>query len=391
MLRVAVPHTLFTAAKRAVAPVRLMATFVCLTLGFEPALAQSEAKPPAGPPAALVRVDAVREEPMVQTVPVIGRLVARQAGNVAARIAGPVESFSVEVGDRVAKGDVIAVLNPDTMAVRKTLAEGGVEEAQADLATAQAEATLAEQELDRLEGLRKTVAFPQGRFDDARQRVVVAKARVTKAKVAIVARKANLRLADLNMYYSRILAPYDGVITRRLTEMGSYVRAGDSVVQMVGDRSLEIEADVPSNRLSGLKKGTVVQVVLDDGRRFDAGVRAALPSENPLTRTRAVRLVPDFGTELQGLADGQSVTVAVPVGAQRDAVTVHKDAIIKKVSGSVVFVVVDGKANIRPIRLGEATGARVEVIDGLKVGENVVVRGNERLQPGAAVRVDGGS
>ncbi len=389
MSRVAVPRTLFTALNRAVVPVWLTAAILCMNLGAT--LGPVSAFAQSGPPASLVRVDSVRVEPLVQTVPVIGRLVARQTGNVAARIAGPVESFSVEVGDRVAKGDVIAVLTPDTMAVQKTLAEGGVREAEADLETARAEAALAGQALDRLEGLRKTVAFPQGRFDDARQQLVVAKARVAKAEVAIVARKASLRLADLNMYYSRILAPYDGVVIRRLTEMGAYVRAGDSVVQLVGDRTLEVEADVPSNRLSGLKSGVVVKTVLDDGRRFDAAVRAALPSENPLTRTRVVRFVPEFADDIEGLADGQSVTVAVPVGARRDAVTVHKDAIIKKVTGSVVFVVVDGKAQIRPIRLGEATGARVEVLDGLKAGESVVVRGNERLRPGAAVRIDGGS
>ena len=75
----------------------------------------------------------------------------------------------------------------------------------------------------------------------------------------------------------------------------------------------------------------------------------------------------------------------------RQVVTVHKDAIIKRGGGSVVYVVTDDKAQPRRIQIGEAAGPRVEVLDGLSVGENVVVRGNERLRPGAPVTIRKGS
>ncbi len=357
----------------------------CVVVPSFAALAQS------GPPASLVRVDAVRVEPLIQTVPVIGRLVARKTGEVAARIAGSVAEFRVEVGDRVQKGDVIALLDPETLKAQKLLSASALAEAKADLVTAQAEVTLARQEVDRLEGLRKSVAFPQGRYDDARQRVTVAEAKVAKARATVGAREASLDLADLNLRYSRITAPYSGMVVRRLTEVGAYARAGDAVVRLIGDKALEAEADVPSARLAGLPPGAVVGITLDSGRRLKATVRAVLPSENPLTRTRIVRFVPDFGTDTDGLADAQSVTVDVPVGKPRTVLTVHKDAIIKKASGDTVFVVDNGKAAPRVIRLGEASGVRMEVLGGLKSGDKVVVRGNERLRPGAAVRIDSGT
>ncbi|WP_193369953.1 efflux RND transporter periplasmic adaptor subunit [Pelagibius marinus] len=339
-----------------------------------------------------VRVNAVRSEPLKQTVPVIGRLVARQAGSVAARIGGPILEFRVEVGDRVAAGDVLAVLDDSIMRAERDLAAAGLAVARAELKTKQAQITLAQQELARLEGLKKSAAFSQARFEDALQEVVIAQAGASEAESSVTSARAQLRLAEINLEYTQITAPYDGVITRRLSEAGSYASSGEELVNMIADQSLEVEADVPSNRLLGLSAGTTVDVTLDNGTKFKAAVRAIIPNENPLTRTRAVRFVPDFGPPDQAatapLANEQSVTVQVPIGAPREIVSVHKDAIIKRPNDTIVFVVTDGKAQPRSIVLGEAVGSRYEVLDGLAAGDLVVVRGNERLQPGTPVQIE---
>ncbi|MCH6586751.1 MAG: hypothetical protein IH805_00340 [Proteobacteria bacterium] len=141
-----------------------------------PASAQGEAM--------LVRVDTVRRVPLSQTVPVIGRLVAQQAGVVAARINGPVEAFRVEVGDRIEVGQVIAVLNAAALEARRDLYAGRLNEARAELSIEKAQLTLARQDHKRLEKLKKSAAFNQARFDDARQRVVIAKAQMRQAETA---------------------------------------------------------------------------------------------------------------------------------------------------------------------------------------------------------------
>jgi len=160
---------------------------------------------------------------------------------------------------------------------------------------------------------------------------------------------------------------------------------------MISDDNLEIEADVPFQRLSGLTQGRGVDITLDDGSHHRAEVRAILPSENPLTRTRTVRFVPEFNGLKSPLADSQSVTVLVPIGTPRDVLTVHKDAILRRAGQTVVFVVAEGKAERRVIEIGEGLAERIEVVRGLDEGEQVVVRGNERLRPGAMVRIDGAS
>ena len=360
----------------------LLAAVGPLAVVAAPALAQQES---------LVRVDSVRSEPLSQTVQVIGRLVARQAGEVSARIDGPVEAFPVEVGDRLQKGQVIAELNKAVLTARRDLAAGALTEAEAELATARAETVLVRNEHKRMEGLKSSAAFSQARFDDTKQNVAIAEAKAKQAEAAVASAEAQLHLSEINLGYAEAVAPYDGVVTRRMTEEGAYVRTGDPLIYLIGEGDLEVEADVPYNRLFGLQEGTAVTFSLDDGSSHSARVRSVLPSENPLTRTRTVRFTPRFNGHKASLADSQSVTVKVPVGAPRQVLTVHKDAIVRRQGQAVVYVVKDDTAEARPIEIGESLGGRVEVLSGLEAGESVVVRGNERLQPGAKIRVDGAS
>ena len=338
-----------------------------------------------------VRVDTVRQVRFSQTVPVIGRLVAQRVGAVAARINGPIEAFEVEVGDRVEVGQVIATLDATALEARRDLYAGKLNEAQAELAVKKAEQALAQQNYKRIEKLKKSAAFSQARFDDAKQNLAIARAEASQAESAIAAAAADLTLAEINLYNARVRAPYPGVVTERLTEAGAYVQVGAPVIRMVGDRTLEIEAEVPFQHLAGIEPGIEMRLWLDDGTEHSAVVRALLPSENPLTRTRAVRFVPNIGATLRPLAHEQSVTLEIPIGRERQVLTVHKDAIINRQGKDIVFVAKGDEVQARPVRLGAAVGSRMEVLDGLGEGEQVVVRGNERLRPGAKIQVVGGS
>ena len=338
-----------------------------------------------------VRVDTVRQVRFSQTVSVIGRLVAQQAGVVAARINGPIEAFEVEVGDRVEVGQVIAILDATALEARRDFYAGKLNESKAKLAVKKAEQALAHQNYKRVEKLKKSAAFSQARFDDAKQNLVIARAEASQAETAIAAAAAELNLAEINLYNARVRAPYPGVITERLTEAGAYVQVGAPVIHMIGDRNLEIEAEVPFQHLAGIEPGIEMRLWLDDGTEHSAVVRALLPSENPLTRTRAVRFVPDIGTTLRPLAHDQSVTLEIPIGRERQVLTVHKDAIVKRKGKDIVYVADGNEVVAREVRLGAAVGSRMEVLDGLAEGDKVVVRGNERLRPGAKIKVVGES
>lgn len=338
---------------------------------------------------ALVTVDPVVRQDYTQTIPILGRLVAEQAGTVASRVAGAVTAVGVQVGDRVTRGQRIAEVDGEPLRLQKQLAENQRKEAEARIATARAQLELASQEVKRLSSLQSSAAVSKAQLDDANQQQNIAFARVREAEAALTSSDAQIRLADLQLGYTRITAPFEGTVTEKLTEVGSYLQPGQAVVRLVSDGSLELEADIPAVRLAGLVPGRDVEISLEDGSRHSAVVRAIIPEENPKTRTRRVRFSPDLDATALTLAVEQSVTVHVPAGASREVSSVHKDAVIRQGPNSIVYVVEEGQARIRPVQLGAAIGNRLEVLGGISEGERVVIRGNERLQPDQPVAVAG--
>jgi RND family efflux transporter MFP subunit len=335
-----------------------------------------------------VGVDTVLAEPLSQTVPVAGRFVARQAGAVAARTEGAITEMTVQIGDHVTAGDVLAVFDVDRLSWRRDLARATAREMEGRLAAANSELSKKKAELTRLEGIRSSAAFNQARYDNAIQDVAIAEGTVAAAAAVLARERAALKLAEDDLRHGRLKAPYNGVVSRRHTEAGAYVRVGDPVVSLVNQDGLESEADVPYTRIPGLAPGTMVSVNLADGSEHQAIVRALGAEENPLTRTRLVRFTPvPNGGEIAN-AVGESLAVWLPLGAPRQVVSVHKDAVLKRQGLSLVYVVtVENIAQIRPVELGEAVGPRFVVLDGLAPGEQVVVRGNERLRPGQEVMI----
>lgn len=347
-----------------------------------------------GSTAARVAVDAVREVRAAETVPVIGRLVSRRSGTVAAEIGGPITAIRADVGDRVDAGDILAVIDKERLALERRLAEADLDQARASVQVAEARRRQAELTLARLEGLSGSAAFSQARFEDAEQTLVTSRREVLQARAAAQRAEAELGLANLNLAKASIRAPFSGVITQRYVDVGTFVDQGDAIVDLLDDRALEIEADVPADRLLRLKPGTAVTARLEvDGNLLAAAVRAVVPAENPRTRTRPVRFALT-GSALGGerstpLALNQSMSVLIPAGPARPVLSVHKDAVSRTADGfEVVIATGEGTAQPRSIEIGAAIGNRFVVLDGVSAGELVVVRGNERLRAGQAIRFE---
>jgi RND family efflux transporter MFP subunit len=241
--------------------------------------------------------------------------------------------------------------------------------------------------LRRIEKLIKSAAFSKARRDDKRQEVAVADSQAAEAQGKLNTARANLKMTGINLYNAAVRAPYSGVISKRHIEVGAYVNLGDPLVTLVDDAHLEIEADVPANRTPALLAGTRLKAYINGTQEIAARVRAVVPEENPQTRTRTVRFVPELPLGISSLANNQSVTLQLPAGNDGTVVTVHKDAILSRKGKTLVFLVQGSKAVMRPVRLGEAVGIRFIVNSGLSPGDKVVVRGNERLLPGQAIRI----
>ncbi len=342
----------------------------------------------AAQPAPRVQVDAVRLETPRRTETLLGRIVARREGEVASRVSGPVARVPVRVGDRVREGQPVVLLDTVRLALEVELARTELAMAESEVAEASRNLELRNQERLRLQRLEGSAAFSRARFEDKLKEVEIAASRLETARARRERARVLLRFREADLADATIRAPYSGVVTRKRVSPGKYVQAGEPVVDMVDDGDLEIEADIAAERLAALAPGSEVELRVE-GAPVRALLRAVVPVENPLTRTRAVRFAFLEGPPPQVTAVGQSVRVEVPVVGTREVMTLAKDAVTVSGGRQTVFVVTDGVVERRIVETAGTLGDRFVVTEGVAPGDLVVVRGNERLRPGQRVTVAG--
>lgn len=337
--------------------------------------------------AAAVLVDTVEMREIRDTQAVIGRLVATRQSDVACRVAGVIKTVAFQVGDRVAKGFSLITLDATRLKIEKRASEAAIVAAQAAAKVAEAKLKLAEQAFERQAGLKNSTAFSRSRFDDLKQSAVQSRSELGEAEAKLELAKVGLARVNYELEHATVAAPFAGIVVARQAQPGQYVQAGGTIATLLDIDDLEIAADIPGQIANGLKPGTTLDAVFDNGDVRKVTVRTAMPVENRSTRTRPVRLkIKLAGMQTSHIAVGSAVTLKVPVSSSRQVATVPKDALLRGRRGWSVFVVKNNKAEPRPVVLGQAVSDRMEVRSGVEPGDIVVVRGNERLRPGQGVR-----
>jgi len=332
-------------------------------------------------------LDTVVTQAVNQTFPVIGRVIALQSGIIASQISGALIDMRVNVGDRVEKSQVIAAISRDRMQAERDRYAAAVARYRGVVATAKAEYEKKQREFKRLVRLKKSAAFSGARFEDLERDVLARKGSLEEKRGQLNESRAQLKRAEIDLADTEIKAPFPGVVSEKHTDVGTYLRIGDRIVTVINDRDVEIEADVPTERLRGIPIGTKVKARFTGGRVLNASIRAIVPQENIRTRTRPVRFKIETNGTRVAIAANQSVTVEMPVAAGNSVVTVHKDAIVRRGENAIIFRIEKGKPIRRLVTLGAAVGRRFIVLSGAKPGDQLVVRGNETLAPGAPVQI----
>jgi len=360
---------------------QILSGILCAAIVLIPATVQAQRR------AAGVLVDVVDERQISDTQAVIGQLVATRRAAVATRTAGVVEAVQFEVGDQVRKGQALVALDKSRIAIERRAAEASVGVARAVIRVADAKLKLAELAFKRQADLRKSTAFSRSRYDDLKQAVVQSQSERSQAQAQLQTARSSLDRTEYELRHSVINAPFDGVIIERQAQPGQYMSPGGTVATLLDISNLEVEADVPGNIANGLRAGTKVAAIFDGGTRRDVAVRTIIPVQNLSTRTRPVRFAARLGDNQSAhIAIGSTVTLQMPVSAPRKVLSAPKDALLQSRGGWIVYVVVDNKAQPRPVKLGQSVRDRIEILSGLKAGDVVVVRGNERLRPGQPVK-----
>lgn len=340
---------------------------------------------PAAGEAAAVSVATLEHAPPLAQLVLPGTVLARRSALLSVEVAGVVSQLAVDDGDTVRAGDLLLRLRdrPQALALRAARADAQRARAAVDLAAVQ------ERRQTQLLAQKMT---PQDSFDQAQ-------AQRRQAHADAAAANARVALLEDELARHALKAPFDGVISRKHTELGAWVRPGDGVLELVETAALRVEFALPQIHYATVRPGTPVELRFDavPGEPIMAGVSRLIRVGHEAARSFRVRV--ELPNPQQIYAPGMSVDVTLPTTTADTApiATVPVDALVRSADGSAVVWVVQGEGDALqaapvPVRPGRALGDRVELLGSeLPPGTRVVVQGNERLRPGQALRIVGGS
>jgi HlyD family secretion protein len=392
-----------------------------LTLLFaSAALGQGQDLPPAA-----VKLDSVRQQTVREQVGGVATVEPWLSSALSAEIAGLVETYPLREGDEVVAGKtVVCTLKRTTLLIDLAEAEALLARAEAESATAvetardtlDEMAALAEQAQTEFERAKKLLAervITRSELDRAAATATATKSRhararksyelavqgadpASKAREAEV-RRARARLDRVNdqLARTRIVSPVNGRVLRRLTEIGEWVNAGSPVIEIVTLDPVLIRVGVNERDIAKIALGNpvTVRVAAYPDRVFEGKVRFLVPEA--ATRTRSFPVLIEVPNTKGELLAGMFARVSIGCGEGRQALTVHKDAIVTGAMGPVVWTLGEPEdvkmgdrtfqlpgAKMIPVKIGLAVGDRVEVTgDGLGPNMPVVTTGNEQLLP----------
>ncbi|HET7457302.1 MAG TPA: efflux RND transporter periplasmic adaptor subunit [Gemmatimonadaceae bacterium] len=356
-----------------VALVSVTATACSKKGGTEDARAESTATP------ATVTIGqenvAVVKQSTIQTGPTLsGSLAPEKEAAIRAQVGGTVLQTYVDEGQRVTAGTPLVRL--DDAAVRDA-ALG----ARSGVASARAQAEVAQRNLQRAEQLLAAGAIAERDVESARSANVAAQAQLANARALQASAEKNLG----NTY---IRAPFAGVVAQRSVNAGDVVQPGGALVTVVQPSSMRLEASVPAEQLSSVRVGMPVQFSVSGypGRTFDGRITRVAPVADPATRQ--VRIIASIPNDRGGLVGGLFAEGRVS-SESRSAAVVPLNAVDQRGLAPFVMRLKGGRAEKTEVKLGiqDATNETVEIVSGLAAGDTVLVGAAQGISAGTPVKV----
>ncbi|WP_305043886.1 efflux RND transporter periplasmic adaptor subunit [Geoalkalibacter sp.] len=322
--------------------------------------AQTEIKDTTPQKVVSVTLETLDSVDLAETFTLPATLEAWEDLTLAAEIAGPVRFIGPREGDRVAKGQVILRIDSEAR--------------QADLARAKAEFEVQQSHLNRMIRLRDEQIVSPQEYEDARRNFEVARSALRSAEVALS--KSELR------------SPVAGIVDRLLVDRGEFVAEGTPVAEVVQVDRLQAIVEVPEKDVHFLRIDQDVDVmparILGDAGELMRGKLFYLAFKaDPVTRTyRAKVSVNNADGQLR---PGMILRVRFLRQEFRQVLAVPLYAVMERGGGTLAFVEDNGVARARPVVTGSIIGDRVIILQGLEVGEKLIVRGQQLLEDGTAV------
>lgn len=349
----------------------------------------------------------VKREAVSNTLAIAGEFTPYQEVELHAKVSGYIRKINVDIGDRVKTGQVLAVLEVPELNAQVVGADAGVRHSREEIQRAKNEVTRARatrdalhSEATRLEQVAKQrpELIAQQEIDDVEAKDLAAEAQVEVAKSALAAAEQQLDVSKAThtqvtamQDYSRIVAPFDGVVTWRYADTGALIQAGTSnansapVVKLAQVSLLRLRIPLPESMADGMHLGALADIhVQATGDRFTGKVARFTSAFDRSTRTMQVEF--DVPNPDYKLSPGMYADVALEIQKRADAITVPVQAIsYNNGRATVLLVDANNRVQVREIRTGIEEPNRVEVLAGLNPGDRVIVGNLAAYQPGQRV------
>jgi RND family efflux transporter MFP subunit len=362
----------------------------------------------AGGAAPTVAVAAVERADLSQTLTLAAEFRPFQEIDVHAKVAGFLKTIYVDVGDRVRAGQLLAVLEvpelqdevrQDEATVNRSAEE--INRARADLERADSAHEFAHLASTRLAGVLKSRPnlVAQQDIDDAAAKDRMAEAQVSTSRAALAAAQQQLAVSKAMaaktktlLEYTRITAPFAGVVTHRYADTGAMIQAGTSsqsqampLVKLSENDRLRLTIAVPESAVSRIHTGEAVDVVVPALNRTFPGTVARF-AEKVNEETRTMHTEVDVQNPGQTLIPGMYAQTALMLDQKRGVLVVPIQAVDRDEKGATVMVVDDrGRIDKRPVVVGLETADRVELTSGVREGDRVVIGNRSQLKAGQEV------
>jgi RND family efflux transporter MFP subunit len=370
--------------------------------------AQARGAQPAAKP---IKVEAVRQDSVRRAVDVVGTLAAVDAVTLSSEADGTVSRIMADLGDRVKAGQTLVQLDSEKQrytydqqqaVLARALAQYGAADPKSlpdveqtpEARKAQAELVQATQAFARADELFKRTLISQQALDDAKASLDAKRATYAAAlqnaknlRASIQASEATMKLAGRVLRDTDIRAPFDGYVERRLVNLGELVRTQMPVMAIVRLDPLKVTAEIPERMAPWIKEGQAVELRVDayPGQTFTGKLSRISPGVNTATRAFPFEAVVPNADSL--LKPGTFARVHIESDKTDTILTVPYAALQYRYGVNRAFVVAGNKLAMRELGVGQRVGDRIEVVSGLKPGEQIALTDVDTLADGAPVTV----
>ncbi|OGL38703.1 MAG: hypothetical protein A2042_01370 [Candidatus Schekmanbacteria bacterium GWA2_38_11] len=339
-----------------------------------------------------VEVSKVARGPIERRLLLTGTINPSADVEVFSKIAGKLEKVYVDVGDKVKKGELLAVIEHKDLSLQVEQAQATLEVSKATLEQAKVNYETARDELERMKSLFNNGTVSRQQYDTALSKFNNAKAQLKLSEAqANSLQTAALNLAKDRLDDSKIIAPISGIITLKNFDTGDMVSNSTSsqnnaIFKIEDIETVNATTNVPEVDLPHIKVGMEAQIVVAafPNETFYGKVSNITPSLNTVTRTSVVEI--ETPNKDNRLKSGFFANIILSVKNVPDALLIPKEAILPKQGKNIAFVVNGGISHLRRVEIGLQDDKNIQVLNGLKEGEEVIITGLHDLEDGLKVK-----